>query len=134
MSKTSKSEKQSAKNTKKTCVLLGPWGANDAEYRYREDLDTVLKRVFSQLTQYEYKPYWAHPTTDMRKTGKHIPIVAFTASAMGEDAPFRNGNGRTVRLLTYAMLVKLGFHVNQGGEYSTQPRFSVTIEMSITQI
>jgi Fic family protein len=28
--------------------------------------------------------------------------------------PFRNGNGRTVRMLTYAMLVKMGFRVNQG--------------------
>jgi len=28
--------------------------------------------------------------------------------------PFRNGNGRTVRLLTYAMLVKQGFNVNVG--------------------
>ncbi len=28
--------------------------------------------------------------------------------------PFDNGNGRTVRLLTYAMLIKQGFRVNQG--------------------
>lgn len=28
--------------------------------------------------------------------------------------PFRNGNGRTVRLFTYAMLVKQGFKVNMG--------------------
>jgi Fic family protein len=28
--------------------------------------------------------------------------------------PFRNGNGRTVRLLTYAMLVKQGFNVDVG--------------------
>jgi Fic family protein len=28
--------------------------------------------------------------------------------------PFANGNGRTVRLFTYAMLVKQGFHVNVG--------------------
>ncbi|MBU1099420.1 MAG: Fic family protein [Bacteroidetes bacterium] len=28
--------------------------------------------------------------------------------------PYDNGNGRTVRLLTYAMLVKLGFNVNVG--------------------
>jgi Fic family protein len=28
--------------------------------------------------------------------------------------PFRNGNGRVVRLLTYAMLVKQGFHVDIG--------------------
>lgn len=28
--------------------------------------------------------------------------------------PFRNGNGRTVRLFTYAMLVKTGFNVNIG--------------------
>lgn len=28
--------------------------------------------------------------------------------------PFGNGNGRTVRMLTYAMLVKMGFRVNQG--------------------
>jgi Fic family protein len=28
--------------------------------------------------------------------------------------PFTNGNGRTVRLFTYAMLVKQGFHVDQG--------------------
>lgn len=28
--------------------------------------------------------------------------------------PFNNGNGRTVRMLTYAMLVKYGFNVNQG--------------------
>ena len=27
--------------------------------------------------------------------------------------PFENGNGRTVRMLTYAMLVKLGFNVNE---------------------
>lgn len=28
--------------------------------------------------------------------------------------PFRNGNGRTVRMLTYAMLIKTGFNVNVG--------------------
>ena len=28
--------------------------------------------------------------------------------------PFSNGNGRTVRLFTYAMLVKQGFHIDQG--------------------
>lgn len=28
--------------------------------------------------------------------------------------PFRNGNGRTVRLFTYAMLIKAGFNVNVG--------------------
>jgi Fic family protein len=28
--------------------------------------------------------------------------------------PFRNGNGRTVRLFTYAMLVKLGFRIDKG--------------------
>lgn len=28
--------------------------------------------------------------------------------------PFRNGNGRTARLITYAMLVKYGFNVNAG--------------------
>jgi len=28
--------------------------------------------------------------------------------------PFRNGNGRTVRMLTYAMLIKSGFNVNIG--------------------
>lgn len=28
--------------------------------------------------------------------------------------PFTNGNGRTVRLFTYAMLVKLGFNVSAG--------------------
>lgn len=28
--------------------------------------------------------------------------------------PFTNGNGRTVRLFTYAMLVKLGFNVDAG--------------------
>jgi Fic family protein len=28
--------------------------------------------------------------------------------------PFNNGNGRTVRLLTYALLVKQGFHVDTG--------------------
>ncbi len=28
--------------------------------------------------------------------------------------PFGNGNGRTVRLFTYAMLIKLGFNVNNG--------------------
>lgn len=28
--------------------------------------------------------------------------------------PFDNGNGRTVRLLTYAMMIKMGFRVNHG--------------------
>lgn len=29
--------------------------------------------------------------------------------------PFNNGNGRTVRLLTYALLLKFGFNLQQGG-------------------
>ena len=29
--------------------------------------------------------------------------------------PFNNGNGRTVRLFTYALLLKFGFDVQQGG-------------------
>ncbi len=29
--------------------------------------------------------------------------------------PFRNGNGRTVRVFTYAMLLKMGFNVDMGG-------------------
>lgn len=39
--------------------------------------------------------------------------------------PFRNGNGRTVRLLTYAMLVKLGFNVNVGRILNPTAVFSI---------
>jgi len=35
--------------------------------------------------------------------------------------PFDNGNGRTVRLLTYAMLVKYGFNINIGGIQIVNP-------------
>ncbi|MBK9184423.1 MAG: Fic family protein [Ignavibacteria bacterium] len=28
--------------------------------------------------------------------------------------PFRNGNGRVVRLLTYAMLIRDGYRIDQG--------------------
>jgi len=39
--------------------------------------------------------------------------------------PFRNGNGRTVRLLTYAMLVKQGFNVNVGRILNPTAVFSI---------
>lgn len=41
--------------------------------------------------------------------------VALVHHRFGWIHPFRNGNGRTVRLLTYAMLLKYGFNVNTAG-------------------
>jgi Fic family protein len=41
--------------------------------------------------------------------------VALTHHRFGWIHPFGNGNGRVVRLLTYAMLIKYGFNVKTGG-------------------
>ncbi len=41
--------------------------------------------------------------------------VALAHHRFGWIHPFRNGNGRVVRLLTYAMLIKYGFNVQAGG-------------------
>lgn len=41
--------------------------------------------------------------------------VALAHHRFGWVHPFGNGNGRVVRLLTYALLIKYGFNVNAGG-------------------
>ena len=41
--------------------------------------------------------------------------VALAHHRFGWIHPFGNGNGRTVRLLTYALLIKYGFNVKDGG-------------------
>lgn len=41
--------------------------------------------------------------------------IALAHHRFGWIHPFGNGNGRTVRLLTYALLVKYGFNVQTGG-------------------
>jgi len=41
--------------------------------------------------------------------------VALAHHRFGWIHPFGNGNGRTVRLLTYALLIKYGFNVQDGG-------------------
>lgn len=41
--------------------------------------------------------------------------VALTHHRFGWIHPFSNGNGRVVRLLTYALLIKYGFNVKEGG-------------------
>lgn len=41
--------------------------------------------------------------------------IALVHHRFGWIYPFSNGNGRTVRLLTYALLVKYGFNVQTGG-------------------
>ena len=45
---------------------------------------------------------------------KHLLHVAIAHHRMAAIHPFDNGNGRTVRLLTYAMLVKYGFIDTKG--------------------
>lgn len=39
--------------------------------------------------------------------------------------PFSNGNGRVVRLLTYALLIKYGFNVQAGGTKTLFPIFNL---------
>ena len=41
--------------------------------------------------------------------------VALAHHRFGWIHPFGNGNGRVVRLLTYALLIKYGFNVKTGG-------------------
>lgn len=41
--------------------------------------------------------------------------IALSHHRFGWVHPFGNGNGRTVRLLTYALLIKYGFNVQTGG-------------------
>ena len=41
--------------------------------------------------------------------------VALAHHRFGWIHPFGNGNGRVVRLLTYALMIKYGFNVKAGG-------------------
>lgn len=45
----------------------------------------------------------------------HLIKVALAHHRFGWIHPFGNGNGRVVRLLTYALLIKYGFNVKTGG-------------------
>lgn len=56
---------------------------------------------------YKYIHHKGQPKYDLLKT-------AIAHHRFSWIHPFSNGNGRTVRLFTYAMLVKQGFHVDQG--------------------
>ena len=62
---------------------------------YMEELTTFINR--------EDKPKY-----DLMK-------IALAHHRFGWIHPFGNGNGRTVRLLTYALLIKYGFNVQAGG-------------------
>ena len=53
--------------------------------------------------------------------------VALAHHRFGWIHPFGNGNGRVVRLLTYALMIKYGFNVKAGGRVLTPRRcFAVT--------
>ena len=47
--------------------------------------------------------------------------VAIAHHRFGWIHPFSNGNGRVVRLLTYAMLIKYGFNVQRSGDRILNP-------------
>jgi Fic family protein len=56
-------------------------------------------------------------------------MTAQTHHALAWIHPFRNGNGRLVRLLTYAMLISQGFGVNKGRILNPTAIFCVNREM-----
>lgn len=62
---------------------------------YMEELASFINRV-------------DNPKYDLMK-------IALAHHRFGWIHPFGNGNGRTVRLLTYALLIKYGFNVQAGG-------------------
>jgi len=62
---------------------------------YMEELTTFINRA-------------DRPKYDLMK-------IALAHHRFGWIHPFGNGNGRTVRLLTYALLIKYGFNVQAGG-------------------
>lgn len=62
---------------------------------YMEELTTFINRADK-------------PKYDLMK-------IALAHHRFGWVHPFGNGNGRTVRLLTYALLIKYGFNVQAGG-------------------
>ncbi len=64
-----------------------------------------IEEYMSEL--YEFIHTLDQPKYDLLKT-------AITHHRFTWIHPFGNGNGRTVRLFTYAMLVKQGLHVDQG--------------------
>ncbi|NOZ63495.1 MAG: Fic family protein [Caldiserica bacterium] len=69
------------------------------------DISTVSSYM-DELFEFINKP--APPQYDLLK-------VALAHHRFAWIHPFDNGNGRVVRLLTYAMLIKYGFKVNIGG-------------------
>jgi len=62
--------------------------------------------------------YMAELTAFINRTDKpkyDLMKIALVHHRFGWIHPFGNGNGRTVRLLTYALLIKYGFNVQVGG-------------------
>lgn len=64
-------------------------------------IGTYMEELFNFINQNDSEKY------DLLKT-------AISHHRLAWIHPFDNGNGRTVRLLTYAMLIKQGFNVNHG--------------------
>lgn len=48
---------------KKSCISIGPYGADPAGISHRHDLEILLKEILS--TEFEYKAFWEVPNTDM---------------------------------------------------------------------
>ncbi|BDO92233.1 TPA: Fic family protein [Escherichia coli] len=78
------------------------------------------------IAQSEHRPpehmlvpgYMEELTTFINRADKpkyDLMKIALAHHRFGWIHPFGNGNGRTVRLLTYALLIKYGFNVQVGG-------------------
>jgi len=99
-------------------LLAPPEGEGDTTPGvFRNQNVKILKSVFTPPDFTQVPTYMDELFLFINKTDSPKYDLIKTAIAHHRFVwihPFRNGNGRTVRLLTYAMLVKQGFNVELG--------------------
>jgi Fic family protein len=85
---------------------------------YRLSQVTIAQADHLPPLAFEVPKYMAELVAFINKVDPskfHLMKVALVHHRFGWIHPFTNGNGRVVRLLTYAMMIKYGFNVGAGG-------------------
>jgi Fic family protein len=97
--------KDLTKEGSKTPGILRPQDVNIAGSNHKPPMHIKVNEYFDELTSF------INQKVDKKY---HLIITAIAHHRFAWIHPFDNGNGRVVRLLTYAMLIKQGFNVENG--------------------
>ncbi len=100
----------------------GEGSKNPGKYRTKNLIIAKSKHIPPDFTQVNNYMVEFFDFINKNDTSKYDLLkIAIAHHRFTWIHPFDNGNGRTVRLLTYAMLVKYGFNINIGGIQIVNP-------------